>query len=442
MTPPHTHKPGKDVKEIEDGIDRMALGLDKAMSSMELGKHPSELKNYINKDLMQKLDANSPLKSLLSSKTGVNSGYGNFQLNDLGEQSDHNEISPYNLTDKHFEFSDDKAREFEITPIKMNLLEKMENKVNISESGESNNSVSTNPKSKYNSFNSPNIFAKIDPRSTKKSLTAERVNSSNNVIASTIMSTPYKSQSQNQFDVSSQNLNSESPSYSPNYYYQNQMTSENNNSNLNSFQNQRDYQQIYYQMMQEQQQQQQPQYQQQQPQYQQQQQQPQYQQKKHMQNSNQQQMQQKNYYNPPEQMMYNNQNQNQNMNFNANPYIPQMNKKPEKKKKVLEERAGDWVCMKCKNLNFSFRIICNRCKIPKAESEKLYEEHIKSLYHYIKVNEMYQNQVLQNYPNNQNQMINNMGNVQSNQLYPQGYSQNCNNLDVYSTTESLNNGYN
>lgn len=30
-------------------------------------------------------------------------------------------------------------------------------------------------------------------------------------------------------------------------------------------------------------------------------------------------------------------------------------------KKVLTERIGDWVCMNCKNLNFSFRKICNRC---------------------------------------------------------------------------------
>jgi hypothetical protein len=29
--------------------------------------------------------------------------------------------------------------------------------------------------------------------------------------------------------------------------------------------------------------------------------------------------------------------------------------------KLNEERVGDWVCMKCTNLNFSFRFTCNRC---------------------------------------------------------------------------------
>ncbi len=28
---------------------------------------------------------------------------------------------------------------------------------------------------------------------------------------------------------------------------------------------------------------------------------------------------------------------------------------------MCEERVGDWVCMKCTNLNFSFRMTCNRC---------------------------------------------------------------------------------
>jgi len=165
------------------------------------------------------------------------------------------------------------------------------------------------------------------------------------------------------------------------------------------------------------------------------------------QNTNQQQG-QKGYYSPEQMMMYN-QNQNQNPNYNVNFNLQnQKQKLIEKKKKVFEERAGDWVCMKCKNLNFSFRIICNRCKIPKVESEKLYDEHIKSLYNYVKINEMYQNQVLkQNYNNNPNQVfINKLGNVQQQQfnqgnVYNQGYNQNCNNLDVYST-ESLNNGYN
>ena len=33
----------------------------------------------------------------------------------------------------------------------------------------------------------------------------------------------------------------------------------------------------------------------------------------------------------------------------------------------FEERTGDWICKNCRNLNFSFRFECNRCKLPKKE---------------------------------------------------------------------------
>ncbi len=33
-----------------------------------------------------------------------------------------------------------------------------------------------------------------------------------------------------------------------------------------------------------------------------------------------------------------------------------------RKGKPFTERSGDWVCSSCKNLNFAFRIICNRCQ--------------------------------------------------------------------------------
>jgi len=142
--------------------------------------------------------------------------------------------------------------------------------------------------------------------------------------------------------------------------------------------------------------------------------------------------------------------------------------------------------MKCKNLNFSFRIICNRCKIPKSDSEKLYEEHVKNLYNHVKINEMYQNQIFspQNplqsnqspvtFPNQQNYQQSgqspvtfpNQQNIQNYQQsgqspvtfpnnvqnYQQFYYANVNyarpqnqayniNLDMYSN-QSLNNGYN
>ena len=40
-------------------------------------------------------------------------------------------------------------------------------------------------------------------------------------------------------------------------------------------------------------------------------------------------------------------------------------KSGERKKKPLIERKGDWQCTLCHNLNFAFRVSCNRCKLPK-----------------------------------------------------------------------------
>ncbi|CDW78045.1 zinc ran binding protein [Stylonychia lemnae] len=40
-------------------------------------------------------------------------------------------------------------------------------------------------------------------------------------------------------------------------------------------------------------------------------------------------------------------------------------------KKPLTERIGDWVCMNCKNLNFSFRKICNRCQLGRSQVGKM-----------------------------------------------------------------------
>ena len=34
-------------------------------------------------------------------------------------------------------------------------------------------------------------------------------------------------------------------------------------------------------------------------------------------------------------------------------------------KKQLDIRKGDWKCPKCNNLNFAFRVVCNRCKLQK-----------------------------------------------------------------------------
>lgn len=45
------------------------------------------------------------------------------------------------------------------------------------------------------------------------------------------------------------------------------------------------------------------------------------------------------------------------------------NKKIEdkKKKRNFVKRDGDWICSRCQNLNFAFRIFCNRCKLPKDD---------------------------------------------------------------------------
>lgn len=32
-------------------------------------------------------------------------------------------------------------------------------------------------------------------------------------------------------------------------------------------------------------------------------------------------------------------------------------------KRKNKEKKGDWMCQNCKNLNFGFRKVCNRCQI-------------------------------------------------------------------------------
>ena len=39
-------------------------------------------------------------------------------------------------------------------------------------------------------------------------------------------------------------------------------------------------------------------------------------------------------------------------------------------KKPFDKRKGDWLCPNCHNLNFAFRIICNRCQLSKPISSK------------------------------------------------------------------------
>ena len=48
------------------------------------------------------------------------------------------------------------------------------------------------------------------------------------------------------------------------------------------------------------------------------------------------------------------------------------------KKKIARVKKNDWVCAFCKNLNYSFRTKCNRCKVNKEDSEK--QEKINKMF--------------------------------------------------------------
>ena len=42
-----------------------------------------------------------------------------------------------------------------------------------------------------------------------------------------------------------------------------------------------------------------------------------------------------------------------------------------KEPKKTHERAGDWICSRCNNHNFSFRTNCNMCHISKDLSDQM-----------------------------------------------------------------------
>ena len=67
----------------------------------------------------------------------------------------------------------------------------------------------------------------------------------------------------------------------------------------------------------------------------------------------------------------------------------------DKKKKPLIERKGDWLCPKCRNLNFAFRLICNRCHLSK-EVYLNYQNKIKQQGNNYGINLMNQPQIIQN----------------------------------------------
>ena len=63
------------------------------------------------------------------------------------------------------------------------------------------------------------------------------------------------------------------------------------------------------------------------------------------------------------------------------------NEKKNKNKKFIE-RKGDWICYFCKNLNFSFRDICNRCQKTKEESGIMIKQFYYLYNHLTQINNM------------------------------------------------------
>lgn len=57
-------------------------------------------------------------------------------------------------------------------------------------------------------------------------------------------------------------------------------------------------------------------------------------------------------------------------------YSPKVKKNEEKKSKPFLEREGDWRCYQCNNLNFAFRLNCNRCHLTKLDNQKLIQQYM------------------------------------------------------------------
>lgn len=58
------------------------------------------------------------------------------------------------------------------------------------------------------------------------------------------------------------------------------------------------------------------------------------------------------------------------MEFHAkNTTLRDSNEKKKGKKKSNQPREGDWICKECQNLNFSFRLACNKCSYEKQHND-------------------------------------------------------------------------
>ena len=64
-----------------------------------------------------------------------------------------------------------------------------------------------------------------------------------------------------------------------------------------------------------------------------------------------------------------------NINYKNNKFEKNLENINNKNLNFLSGRIGDWICFSCKNLNFAFRDICNRCKISRKESDIFLQQY-------------------------------------------------------------------
>ena len=74
-------------------------------------------------------------------------------------------------------------------------------------------------------------------------------------------------------------------------------------------------------------------------------------------------------------------------------------------KQKFSERAGDWFCFKCKNLNFSFRTFCNRCKLSKEDSDNYFQYFYDNIQNKNLGNQFFYNNTTKNIFINQHNFV-------------------------------------
>ena len=82
-----------------------------------------------------------------------------------------------------------------------------------------------------------------------------------------------------------------------------------------------------------------------------------------------------NYQFNNDQNQMNNNNYLNSLEFNNNPNF-QNNNMYYKFKKPIIEKAGDWICFNCHNLNFAFRTNCNICHLTKKDNNILIKKKL------------------------------------------------------------------